>query len=56
MNILCLKLSSLLDMCPFPMDYKDNKLNYLNGNELLKILLFARDNRDNLNQKYAHRH
>lgn len=26
------------------MDYKDNKLNYLNGNELLKILLFARDN------------
>jgi len=26
------------------MDYKDNKLNYLNGNGLLKILLFARDN------------
>ena len=26
------------------MDYKDNKLNNLNGNELLKILLFARDN------------
>lgn len=26
------------------MDYKDNKLNYLNGNELLKILLLARDN------------
>lgn len=25
------------------MDYKDNKLNNLNGNELLKILLFARD-------------
>ena len=26
------------------MDYKDNKLSYLNGNKLLKILLFARDN------------
>ena len=26
------------------MDYKDNKLNYLNGNVLLKILLFAQDN------------
>ncbi len=26
------------------MDYKDNKLNYLNGNELLKILLLAWDN------------
>lgn len=26
------------------MDYKDNKLNCLNGNGLLKILLFARNN------------
>lgn len=26
------------------MDYKDNKLNNLNGNELLKILLFAQNN------------
>lgn len=26
------------------MDYKDNILKYLNGNVLLKILLFARDN------------